>query len=102
MPLILATWKVEIRRITVQGQLGQIVCKTLSQPVTGYGSVCLSSQLLWEAVHSDQAKSETLSQKITRAKRAGDMAQVVKHEYKPQSLQKKKKKEKSLKPAWAT
>jgi hypothetical protein len=25
MPVILATWEAEIRRITVQGQLGQII-----------------------------------------------------------------------------
>jgi hypothetical protein len=30
-PIILATWEAEIRRIVVQGQLGQRVCKTLSQ-----------------------------------------------------------------------
>jgi hypothetical protein len=36
MPVILATPEVEIRRITVQSQPGQIVCKTLSQkqPIT--------------------------------------------------------------------
>jgi hypothetical protein len=31
MPVILATQKAEIRRITVQSQPGQIVCKILSQ-----------------------------------------------------------------------
>jgi hypothetical protein len=30
MPVILATWEAEIRRIEVRGQLGQIVCETLS------------------------------------------------------------------------
>jgi hypothetical protein len=30
-PIILATWEAEIRRITVWGQPGQIVCKTLLQ-----------------------------------------------------------------------
>jgi hypothetical protein len=29
MPLILASWEVEIRRIEVPGQPGQIVCETL-------------------------------------------------------------------------
>jgi hypothetical protein len=31
IPVILATWKAEIRRIVVQSQLGQIVQETLSQ-----------------------------------------------------------------------
>jgi hypothetical protein len=31
MPIILATQEAEIRRITVQSQLGQIVCETLCQ-----------------------------------------------------------------------
>jgi hypothetical protein len=31
MPAIPATWEAENRRITVQGQPGQIVCKILSQ-----------------------------------------------------------------------
>jgi hypothetical protein len=30
MPVILASWEAEIRRIMVQGQLRQIVCKTES------------------------------------------------------------------------
>jgi hypothetical protein len=31
MPLILATWEAEIRRITVQNKPGEIVHKTVSQ-----------------------------------------------------------------------
>jgi hypothetical protein len=30
MPVILATWEAEIRRIMIQGQLGQIVPETAS------------------------------------------------------------------------
>jgi hypothetical protein len=30
-PVILTTWETKIRRISVEGQLGQIVCETLSQ-----------------------------------------------------------------------
>jgi hypothetical protein len=33
MPIVLATWEAEIRRMAVQGQPGQIVCKTaLTKP----------------------------------------------------------------------
>jgi hypothetical protein len=46
MPVILATWEVEIRRIAVQGQLGQIVLETPSQPMAGYGSMNPSSSQL--------------------------------------------------------
>jgi hypothetical protein len=31
MPIILATWEAEIRRIVVQSQTGEIACETLSQ-----------------------------------------------------------------------
>jgi hypothetical protein len=34
MPVTLATWEAEIRRIVVQGQPSQIVCKTLSPKET--------------------------------------------------------------------
>jgi hypothetical protein len=47
--VILATCDAEIRRITVQGQPGQIVHETLSQPIARYGGDCLSFQLQWEA-----------------------------------------------------
>jgi hypothetical protein len=33
MPVILTTQEAEIRRITVQSQLGQIVCEILSQKI---------------------------------------------------------------------
>jgi hypothetical protein len=34
MPVILATWEAEIRRIEVQGQTGQVFCKTTSPKIT--------------------------------------------------------------------
>jgi hypothetical protein len=43
MTVILVTWEVMIQRITVQGQSGQKVCQTPSQPMAGCGSICLSS-----------------------------------------------------------
>jgi hypothetical protein len=33
MPVILATWEVEIQKITVQGQLRQKLHENLSQPI---------------------------------------------------------------------
>jgi hypothetical protein len=42
MPVIPATQEAEIERIVVRGQLGQKICKILSQPKkkkTGYGGV---------------------------------------------------------------
>jgi hypothetical protein len=44
MPVILASWEVKIRRTVVQGQPGQNVSKTTSQP-TQHGGTHLSSQL---------------------------------------------------------
>jgi hypothetical protein len=32
LPIILATWEAEIRRVTVLGQLSQIVCETPRSP----------------------------------------------------------------------
>jgi hypothetical protein len=69
MPIILATWEAEIRRIVVQSQTGEIACETLSQ-----------------------------KKKRQHKKRAGGVPQVVeclpsKHEFKSQYCQKKKKKE---------
>jgi hypothetical protein len=49
MPAILATWEAEIRRIMVQGQIGQKVHKTLSQLKVGCGGSCLSFQRQQEA-----------------------------------------------------
>jgi hypothetical protein len=40
--VIIATWETEIQRIAVQGQLRQMVCETLSQPIFGPGGVHLS------------------------------------------------------------
>jgi hypothetical protein len=46
MPVILVTWEVEMRRITIQGQPGQKVSENPSQPIkAGHGGGCLSSQL---------------------------------------------------------
>jgi hypothetical protein len=76
--------KDEIWRITVPGQLRQKVCKTSSQQQqqkAGCGGMGLSSQLQLELKIGGPwsklswAKSEIIC-KITRAKRAGGMAQV--------------------------
>jgi hypothetical protein len=40
IPVILATWEVKIRRITVQGQPGQKVQTTLSQPIISWTWWC--------------------------------------------------------------
>jgi hypothetical protein len=46
IPIISVIWKVEIRRIEVQGQPRQKVLKTPSQPIkAGHGGTHLSSQL---------------------------------------------------------
>jgi hypothetical protein len=44
-PVIPATLRVAIRRITVQSQPKQRVCQTPSQPIGGSDAVRLSSQL---------------------------------------------------------
>jgi hypothetical protein len=48
LPVILATWETEIRRISVQDQSRENVSETTSQPIAGRDGVHLSSQL-WEA-----------------------------------------------------
>jgi hypothetical protein len=53
MPGILATKEAEIGRITVRGQPGYKILETPSQPMTGHGSTCLSSQLHREAQLGD-------------------------------------------------
>jgi hypothetical protein len=42
MPVILATWEAEIRKVVVQCQTGQKVTKTPSQPIAGHGGMCPS------------------------------------------------------------
>jgi hypothetical protein len=53
-PVILATWETEIRKITVQGQPRQKVCKTPSQPIAGNDGACLSSQRCREALEQKE------------------------------------------------
>jgi hypothetical protein len=43
LPVILAAWAVEIRRIMIQGQPGQKLHKIPSQPIAVCGSTCLLS-----------------------------------------------------------
>jgi hypothetical protein len=45
-PVILATWEAKNRRITVQGQSGQKVTETPSQPIARHGGMCLSFQAM--------------------------------------------------------
>jgi hypothetical protein len=47
MFVILPTWEAKVRRIMVQGWLGQKVSKTASQPIAEYGDIhaCLSLQV---------------------------------------------------------
>jgi hypothetical protein len=47
--IILATWKTEIGRISVQGQHRQIDFETPSQPIAGHSGVHLSSKAMREA-----------------------------------------------------
>jgi hypothetical protein len=49
MPVILATWEAEIRRIVVPVQPRQKVCKTSSQLIGGYSGAGLSPQATREA-----------------------------------------------------
>jgi hypothetical protein len=44
IPVILATWEAEIRKIAVPGQPEQIVHETSSWTIAGHSDVCLSSQ----------------------------------------------------------
>jgi hypothetical protein len=52
-PIFLATWEAETGRIAVQGHPRQKVHKTISQPMAGNISVCLSFQLHREAQQED-------------------------------------------------
>jgi hypothetical protein len=50
MPVILATWKAEIRRIAVRGLPSQKVSKTPCQPIVGgHSGMSLSSQAIQKA-----------------------------------------------------
>jgi hypothetical protein len=52
MPVILATWETEIRKIMVESQPGQKITKTPSQPIAGHNAVdaiYLSFHAMWEA-----------------------------------------------------
>jgi hypothetical protein len=51
-PIILATWKAEIRRVTVGGQSRQKVRGVPSQPIkAGCGGMHLPSQLCWKCIY---------------------------------------------------
>jgi hypothetical protein len=85
MPIILATWEVEIWGIMVQGQSGQIVSKATSQPIKAECSgTYLSSQLLGKLqkkAHGpgQHGHKERPYLKIIKAKRAGGIPQAVEH-----------------------
>jgi hypothetical protein len=69
MPIILATWEAEIKRITVESQAGEIAYETLSQKIpienrTGRGSQvveCLHNKFeAWSSNSStDKKENET-------------------------------------------
>jgi hypothetical protein len=49
MPFIPATWEAEIGWRAIPGQPKQKVCELFRKEKVGHGSVCLLSQLWWEA-----------------------------------------------------
>jgi hypothetical protein len=65
MHFFLAVWE----RVIVQGQPGQKVHETLSQPMTGLGGACPSSQLCRRIpVQTDPGMKQTPISKITTQK----------------------------------
>jgi hypothetical protein len=73
MPIISATWKADIKRITVQGQQRQGVHETSSQPTPAK----TRSLKLEDGVPGWLRQKQYPISKITTAKRAGGVAQVV-------------------------
>jgi hypothetical protein len=75
VPVIIVTWEAQIGRIMVRSQPGQKVCKTPCLPIAGYYGAYLLSQAMGEA--EIRSSSRQARQKITRAKGAGGVAQVL-------------------------
>jgi hypothetical protein len=84
MPVILATWEAEIRGIMVGVQPRQKRSQTPSQPMPGHSGTCCMPVILAAngsinrrlMVQAGLGKEQDPICKITRAKRAGGMAQV--------------------------
>jgi hypothetical protein len=69
-PVILATWEAEIKRLTVRGQPGQIVLKTISKIPNTAGCLWLTSIIL--------ATQETEIRRIMVQSQLLGVAKVVK------------------------
>jgi hypothetical protein len=69
----------------VQGQLGQDDHKTPSQPVGGYGGVCLSSQTTLEAEIRKNVVSGSLGKKCLSDSISMEKIGLVEHTYYPSS-----------------
>jgi hypothetical protein len=65
MPIILATWEADIRRITVQSQPRQTVCKTLISKNTQHKKGLVE----WRSVECLPSKYEALSSNYSMAKK---------------------------------
>jgi hypothetical protein len=76
MPIIPATQEAEVRRIEAWSQLGQVVCKTLSQTKT--------------KTNPSQKKKKKKTQKTHHKNRAGGVAQGEGPEFKPSTAKRKK------------